>query len=630
MPPILHRSGNLLLIALLLSLLNACGQLPTIGQPAGSKLQRDAEALEAAGDYQGAAQLYLTAAASAGIPQQYTLQMQAADILIRGNQYSQAHALLQPLQSAGLGGELLDRLTFLRVRLALAEQHPDLALELLQQVPAGSQTTEYHRLRAEAFESNGQFHEAAQERVLLDPLLTGSDQRIVNQRATWDDLNHLSDNELQQLRKAPPPDPLSGWLELVELTRLYLQQPDALAEVIPHWQQRYPAHPASQQFLDELLETMRSAGQAPEHVAVLLPLQGELAAAAGAVRDGIIAAYYDTPVTGKRPTLHVYDSGSNTQDMLTSYQQAVSAGATFVIGPLRKEMVDALARQPSLPVPVLALNRTEDSATVPAGLYQFGLAPEDEAREAARLAWRNGLTRSVALLPDNDWGERVFAAFAAEWKALGGTLLESQRYDETQTDHSDAITRLLHLDGSNARRQQLQRLLGMQLAFEPRRRQDVDFVFLVASPRQARLIRPQLSFYRASTLPVYATSRVYTGDPDPARDIDLNGIVFCDTPWTLEDSSNRTRLQQSIIESWPDNSIRYARLYALGIDAYRLLPYLGQQQSNLFGSYHGVSGNLSLGQHGEINRTLRCARFQNGVPVLLEQGTDPAGAAASP
>lgn len=626
MPPIHHRTGNLLLIALILFLLNACGQLtPTSGKSAAGKLSSEAAALEALGDYQGAAQLYLSAAQSAGTPEKYTLQLQAADILIRGKQFTQAQQVLDQLEAAGLRGELLDWLTVRRASLALAEQLPEHALELLQQIPAGSPAApDYHRLRAEAHELNAQFFTAAQERVLLDPLLAGSDRRIFNQRATWDDLNHLSDGELQQLRKAPPPDPLSGWLELVELTRLYLQQPDALAEVMPHWQQRYPAHPASQQFLAELLEIMRAAGQAPEHVAVLLPMQGDLAAAASAVRDGILAAYYDTPISGMRPTLRFYDSGKTAQETLNVYQQAVSAGASFVIGPLRKEMVEALARQPTLPVPVLGLNQVEDSVIANSSLYQFGLAPEDEAREAARLARRNGLSRAIALLPDNEWGERVFAAFAAEWQLLGGTLLEAQRYDDTQTDHSAAINKALNLDTSKARHQQLSRVLGIQTAFEPRRRQDVEFVFLVASPRQARLIRPQLSFYHASSLPVYATSRVYTGNPDPARDIDLNGVVFCDTPWTLEDRSQWTHLQQAITDFWPDNSSRYARLYALGIDAYRILPYLNRQQNNLFGSYHGVSGNLSLDKRGEINRSLRCARFQNGVPVLLEKTVDPA------
>lgn len=599
-----------------------------LGPSVSERLQTGAAALEAGGNYQGAAQLYLDEAARSTPPEQYTLQLQAADILIRGKQFAPAHALLERMQALGLQGEMQDRLTLQRARLALAEQHPDVALALLQTAPTGAALEDFHRLRARAYEANAQYFTAARERVQLDALLSASDARSANERALWDDLNQLSDNDLQQLRKAPPPDPLSGWMELVELTRLYLQQPDALAAVIPQWQQRYPAHPASLQFVGELLEHMRSAAQAPEHVAVLLPATGELATAAGAVRDGIIAAYYDAPVSSIRPTLRLYDSGDTEQQTLDSYRQAVDAGASFVIGPLRKEMVEVLARQPELPVPVLALNRVEAGAPTNSKLFQFGLAPEDEAREAARLAWHNGLTRAVALLPDTDWGERVFAAFAAEWQTLGGTLLESQRYDDTTTDHSKAITRLLNLDSSKAREQKLARLLGTGFSFEPRRRQDVDFVFLVASPRQARLIRPQLSFYHATSLPVYATSRVYTGTPDPVRDSDMNGIVFCDTPWTLADHGSWSNLQQSIAAAWPDNSKRYARLYALGIDAYRLLPYLGRQQNNLFGSYHGVSGNLTIGNQGVIDRTLRCARFEKGVPVVLE--TDPVPATDTP
>jgi len=469
---------------------------------------------------------------------------------------------------------------------------------------------------------NSQYFPAAQERIKLDLLLLEANARLDNQRGIWDALNSLTDSELQTLRSAPPPDPLSGWMELVELNRLYLQQPDTLAGVIPHWQQRYPGHPAGALFLGKLLETLRAAGQGPEQVAILLPLTGNLADAASAIRDGIMAAYYDTPPGGRRPILRVYDSGANPDSTLLAYQDAVANGAQFVIGPLLKESVEALAQLSPLPVPVLGLNQTENPVLYNPALFQFGLAPEDEAREAARLAWRNGLNHGVALLPNTDWGERVYAAFAAEWQSLGGRLLEAQRYDDNQTDHKQAISSLLNLDSSKARQQQLTKTLGTRLSFEPRRRQDVDFVFLVASPRQARLIRPQLSFYRASSLPVYATSRVFSGTPDQSRDSDMNGIVFCDMPWTLENRENWTHLQQAVGDFWPANSSRFARLYALGIDAYRIVPYLAGTDNNLFGAYHGVSGNLSLGQQGKIDRTLRCARFQNGLPVLLEQSAD--------
>ncbi len=623
MPSSINRLANLLLIVLLASLLAACTGMRPGGPPTAGKLQSGANALEALGNYQGAAQLYLNAAAAAGIPEKYSLQLLAAGSLIRGGAFPPATRLLDELQAAPLDDDLRQRLVIQRAALALAEQRPDQVLALLQTVPANTAyRADYHRLRAEAYYLNSQFFPAAQERIQLDPLLVEEKTQLENQRGIWDALNSLTDGELQSVRTAPPPDPLSGWMELVELSRLYLQQPDTLADVIPHWQQRYPGHPAGQLFLGRLLETLRAAGQTPEHIAILLPLTGKLASAAQAVRDGIMAAYYDTPDSNRRPALRIYDSGATADNALAAYQLAVSNGANFVIGPLLKESVEALAQLHPLPVPVLGLNQLENPGLANPALFQFGLAPEDEAREAARLAWRNGLSRGIALLPDTDWGERVYAAFAAEWQSLGGQLLEAQRYDDSQTDHNQAISSVLNLDSSKARHRQLANVLGTRLMFEPRRRQDVDFVFLVASPRQARLIRPQLSFYRASSLPVYATSRVFTGNPDRSRDSDMNGIVFCDMPWTLEKRENWVHLQQSISDFWPGSSQRYARLYALGIDAYRVIPYLARTDNSLFGSYHGVSGNLTLGQQGKINRTLRCARFQNGLPVLLEQSAD--------
>ena len=601
---------------LLIALLAGCSSSVKPGSSADSRLQQQARTLETSGNYQGAAQLYLDAAAKSSGTDQQALKLQAAASLIRGEDYASANRLLDELPAARLSGEIKQHYVVNRAAIAVVEQRPGQALTLLGAVPSGGPyVADYRRLRAEAYLQESRFYLSARERVLLDPLLIDPELRLENEFAIWEALNRLTDAELQTLRTGVPPDPLSGWMELVELTRLYLQQPDALTEVIPHWQQRYPRHPASTAFIPKLMESMRMAGQPPEHLALLLPLKGKLANAAGAIRDGILAAYYDTPAASNKPELQIYDSGTTPEDAVAAYQQAIAAGAEFVIGPLRKESVQALASQPQLAVPLLALNQVEDPTRFNPSLYQFGLAPEDEAREVARLAWREGFTRTIALLPNTEWGERVYAAFAAEWELLGGITLEAERYDATKTDHGKIISSVLNLDSSKARQQQLTRHLGRQLVFEPRRRQDVDFVFLIASSRQARLIRPQLRFYRASSLPVYTTSKVYSGTPDASKDADMNGIIFCDMPWTLESGGNWEHLQHTINAFWLTNASRYRRLYALGIDAYRLTPYLS---SNMFGAYHGVTGNLSLGSQGHISRTLRCAKFSNGLPVLLE------------
>jgi len=631
-----HMPGTVvprLLAALLIAaLLAGCSKGIRPGTPAADDhLQLQAVALEAAGDYQGAAEVYLQTAARAVPPEQYHLNLQAAAILIRGGDLLRAGSLLDSIPRTTLETTDAQLYDINRAAIAVAEQHPDIALALLASVPSGGpHIAGYHRVRAAAYAQKSEYFFSARELVLRGKQLQDPDALLENDTRIWETLNNLTDAELQQYRSAPPPDTLSGWLELMELTRLYLQQPDALADVIPHWQQRYPDHPASRAFIAKLLDTMRQAGKPPSSVALLLPLNGKLAGAASAVRDGILAAYYDTPASGMQPLLRIYDSGDLPETALESYRQATADGAQFVIGPLRKEAVEAVLSQPVLPVPVLALNQIETPLPDTTGRFQFGLAPEDEAREAARRAWRDGYTRSIALLPDTEWGERVYAAFAGEWQALGGVILETQRYENAKADHSKVISAALNLDNSVARHRQLSAHLGRKLEFEPRRRQDLDIVFLAASPGQARLIRPQLSFFRATGIPVFATSQVFGGSPDAAADADMDGITFCDMPWVLDSGSNWKHLQQSINDYWGPNAMRYARLYALGIDAWRIVPYLGELHGSMFGAYHGVTGNLTLDSQGVVNRSLRCARFSKGIPVLLDTGKDTTTDAAVP
>jgi outer membrane PBP1 activator LpoA protein len=621
------RTARLLLLlgVVFVSLLNGCGTGVREAPPVSSAEQRlrsQAQSLEKAGDYQGAAALYLQAAEQVPVPLRQDYLISGADELVRAGEYDRAAGILAGITPGGLPEAQQPHYNVVQARLDLAQHRAQQALERLQPMPAGGPwQADYHRLRAEAYALDGNYLSSARERIALDGLLGDPRQKLENQLAIWGALTHLSDAQLREMRLAPPPDVLSGWVELVELTRLYLQQPQALADVIPRWQTRYPGHPAAGEFTTRLLQGMGGGAQPPPQVAVLLPLTGSLAIASTAIRDGILAAYYDTAEGERQPVLRFYDVGANPADAAARYQQAVADGARFVIGPLRKEAVQSLLQPSQLPVPLLTLNTIDSDAPANPAVYQFGLAPEDEARDAARRAWQDGHRRAISLTPEGDWGDRVEAAFADEWSRLGGILLDHPTYDPAQTDHSRVISAALHLDASKARQANLVRLLGRQLEFEPRRRQDVDFIFLLATPEQARLIRPQLSFFRAQHVPVYSTSHVYTGRPDRSRDFDLDGIRFCDMPWLLEAGGDWQDLKQSIAERWPDSAASNARLYALGVDAYRIIPYLGRFKSGLFGAYHGVTGNLTLDDRQVLHRALVWAQFRNGLPVLIDAGT---------
>src|SRR5690606_17923298 len=110
--------------------------------------------------------------------------------------------------------------------------------------------------------------------------------------------------------------------------------------------------------------------------------------------------------------IRVYDVGEDPSRALSAYQEALAAGSEFVVGPLTKESLLMLASLGDLPAPVLALNTLPGDEQPRPGLYQFALAPEDEAIAAADYAIAQGFSRALVMTPDGDWGERVAAAFS--------------------------------------------------------------------------------------------------------------------------------------------------------------------------------------------------------------------------
>jgi outer membrane PBP1 activator LpoA protein len=88
-------------------------------------------------------------------------------------------------------------------------------------------------------------------------------------------------------------------------------------------------------------------------------------------------------------------------------------------------------------------------------------------------------------------------------------------------------------------------------------------------------------------------------------------------PWILDSNGGHQYLQSSIKDYWPDSAARYGRFHALGIDAWRVIPYLDQLENNLMGAYQGVTGNLTLDSNRQLHRGLDWARFQQGIPERL-------------
>jgi len=360
------------------------------------------------------------------------------------------------------------------------------------------------------------------------------------------------------------------------------------------------AHPAGTQ----------PAGAGP-HIALLLPIAGRAASAAISVRDGFMTAYYQLPANA-RPRVRIYDTGS--QSVADALTQATGAGADFIVGPLTREEVTAAADFPGLHVPLLALNFLPAERTPPAQFYQYALSPEDEARLVARRVLEEHHRRGVALVPAGEWGTRVLAAFRQELQAGGGELIGTGQIDSARTDYSAAITEVLRTSDSTARFHRLESILGTKLQFEPRRRNDIEFIFAPAPANLERLLRPQLRFHFAGDLPTYATSDAF--EPDVRANEDLEGLMFPDMPWMLGgDLADAVRAATR--EAWPNGGPHRGRLFAFGFDAFRLTEALHHVGVSGNISVAGLTGQLSLDAQRHVRRELGWAQLHDGELRLL-------------
>jgi len=583
--------------------------------------------------------------------------LKAAELLLHNEQPDWALNILQSIPAGALEDrdyihyiDLASRASMRSGRYPLAEEL--LASErLMAMVLPAEQDQFLAERRATVASRLGDFTSALRERIRLGQRLTDEADTQFNNEAIWHDLMNVPREKLTALAEDDSQVLQQGWAELALVARNNAANLNAQLAQLERWQQQWIAHPASEQLPTDLQLLRQLIEQQPRQIALLLPQEGPLANAAAAVRDGFLAAYFSAPLGATRPDVFHYDTSEG--EILDIYQRAVTEGADLIIGPLDKANVHALASAP-LTRPVLALNTlerntSEDSSSIPNGgidelesalalqsvipalplhednltaplaedqlfaprLYQFGLAAEEEARQVAHFARLEGRRNVMLIVADAGWASRSADAFTDVWQAAGGRVLGRSTFAGTG-DYSSIIKQALLIDQSEQRYQQLRRTLGKGAEFEPRRRQDVDMIFLVANPTQALQIKPTLAFHYAADLPVYATSQVYSGKPS-ATDSDLAGIRFNTLPWLFDQQSpeKRTLAQHTEVPE------AYMRLQAMGVDAYHLYARLPQLRQLPGARVFGATGQLSLDGEGHIQRELIWARFdRNGARLL--------------
>jgi outer membrane PBP1 activator LpoA protein len=575
------------------------------------QIRQRAEELVRAGDSVGALELYSELVASTAGDSRIDYLIAGARLLINGGETDDARRWLAQSRN-GSDARQAETVLVLSAAIELSENRPEAAIDLLSrlsQPPNDVILVESAAIEGRALFRLTRVEEAIAVLVEREHWLNNSAAIMANHELLW---NGLQEQTAYRPLMASGDATIDGWLALQPVASAYRSDPSGLQLGLLGWRDNFPNHPAAATFLPVLLERYRLSQIYPEQLALLLPLSS-LRQQAAAIRDGFIAAHLRTSNEAQRAHIKVYDT-----DILggqEAYIRAQTDGADFIVGPLLKPNVDRIVNSAGL-TPTLALNYTQSEVAAPAGFFQFALAPEDEAIEVARHAAANGAANAVALIPDSDWGTRLLNTFRAEFERLGGELLQFRTYDSSDQDFSLTITTLLNLSRSNQRYQRLAANIGSPLVFEPRRRQDVDVIFVATNASNGRLLVPQLRFHYAGDLPTYTTHEVY----DPAReagDADLDGIVFPDSPWLLSPDVTSSELKATLAAYWPQRVAQWPRLFAMGYDAYRLIPLL-YNQGERFTAVPGISGELSLDSDGRVHRRLPLAQFRNGRPVALD------------
>ena len=123
-----------------------------------------------------------------------------------------------------------------------------------------------------------------------------------------------------------------------------------------------------------------------------------------------------------------------------------------------------------------------------------------------------------------------------------------------------------------------------------------DSVFLALDDKEAEASRALLP----AELAAYATSLINTRQAAPA----LDGVRFVDMPWFLMPNH-----PDAVGIARPATPLTKAteRLYALGVDAFRLGKALGQSRNPASIRLRGVTGDLQLGKDWVIQRELPTA-----------------------
>jgi len=569
------------------------------------------------------AEHYLKLAETATHDQIHEYQLMAADMYAQAGNTSQAISIVDKVPNQNTAPNLDTLQKIILAEVAVQDENPQLAQTHLGRIQSRralsrSQQTRVLYLQTKTYEQTQQYFLAAKTRAELDSFLPDYQSQRQNRQAILMHLSKLSPSKLSHYARSAD-YPFSGWLSLAYIQKM--TNPRAYKQLLNDWRKDYPSHPGNQMISNRRQNYSGGFNRNPSyyqssirHVALLLPLSGPHAKAARAIREGYLAAYYENSGNVPKPSIKVYDTGN---DVVYVYNRAIQEGADFVVGPLMKDDVYRLSQTAhSLRTPVLALNEHPGVNPYMRSFVQFSLAPEEEADQIIDKAKQSGFNNASIVVPDNNWGKRLASRFSTKWDSVGGSIVSSTRVDPNK-DMAQKIRTLLGIEQSQKRCSAIKRSIKEKVEYQLRRREDIDVIFMALPSNQARQVKPLFDFYYAQDIPILATSSIYAGNANPGHDRDINGVQFIDMPWIVDPKKGGN--VRELISRYHGNQLdESSRLFAMGVDAYKLTQSFNKLQQSGQSTINGATGQLTLGSDNKIDRKMSWAKISNGSAKLVQ------------
>ncbi|MGS2718991.1 penicillin-binding protein activator [Paraglaciecola aestuariivivens] len=449
---------------------------------------------------------------------------------------------------------------------------------------------------------------------------------------TWQYIKRLSLAELEKARLTE--SSLQAWLQLAIITKRYALQPEQFNQELANWQLRHSGHPLVETLPEDIVQLMALPPIEPQKVAILLPLSGRLANQGTAVKEGILAAYFNQLSESENKGM-LFDkqiSFIDTNLKTAAELNTLVADYDVVIGPLVKDKIAELSKLLPADKLLLALNRLAENQTSLATLgpepkvevhkeqYYFALAPEDEAEQLAEHIQQQGLIRPVIFAANSEATQRMAEAFINKWQQTANAMQPDLSIFTDNKDMRERVSDMLDVSQSKARIGQIERLADVEVFGVERNRLDIDAIVLFANSEQTELLNPiieaSLSPFARNAFSVFASSRSYSLNLSNNSIRDLRNLTFTDMPWMLPEHNWQT-LADEIQQLWPQKHDALLRLFAMGYDAYHLLPNLRRLKTLSHTASQGLTGDIYIDPEGVIHRRLPLAKvLQDRVQVL--------------